>query len=124
MADLYHMTPRCGPLKITQEGVVEVVRSIIEIEGLEAARAFFEHMNKYFSTERGWAETAMEVRDLFAEVSRMERKRQVELELARIRAAAPNIFQLLPAAQSGVIQLDNHSVNMSGDNSNYTENNK
>ena len=76
MADLYHMTPRRGPLNITQKRVVEVVRSIIEIEGLEAAINFFGQMSKYFSTESGWPETAKAVRNLFAKVSRKERKEQ------------------------------------------------
>lgn len=63
---------RRGKLRITQESVVGIILYAIETDGLEAARSFFEQMNKYCSTERGWPETAREIRDIFAERRKLQ----------------------------------------------------
>lgn len=50
-------TPITSTLNITQDDVMGIVRRIIKVDGLEAARAAFKQMNEYFSCLKGWAET-------------------------------------------------------------------
>ena len=51
-----------------------------------------------------WAEVKAGVETLFAN----ERKRQEQLILERAKAAAPNVYQVLPAATAGVSMNDTH----------------
>ena len=50
-------TPITSNLNITQDEVVRIVRRIINVDGLEEARAAFKQMNEFFSGLKGWAET-------------------------------------------------------------------
>lgn len=106
-----------GQLQITQERVVEIVVRIIGSDGLEEARKQFKTLNDWFSTEPGWAETAAEVYGIFTEEQNRLRMEQHARELEMARAAAPNVYQVLPNAMMGLttdggkvgqLFMDNH----------------
>jgi hypothetical protein len=80
--DPYQKQQKRGKLKITQEDVVRVIMRIIDINGLDAAKTAFGQMNDYFSTKKGWAETADEVYDLLA-----DKRKEEKLETQRAGAA-------------------------------------
>ena len=91
-----------SPAVITPQEIVECVKACMESEGLQEAKDNFSHMERVLSILPLWSEVKTAVQALFAQ----ERKRLEDLELARAKAAAPNIFQWLPTAQSG-IKVDN-----------------
>ena len=78
-------------LNITQNDVMEVIRRIIVVDGLDAARAAFKQMNEYFSGLRGWAETTESVYALIADKRKEEKLQQIQEQLEVQRAAAPNL---------------------------------
>lgn len=80
-----------GLLNITQNDVMEVIRRIIVVDGLDAARAAFKQMNEYFSGLRGWAETTESVYALIADKRKEEKLQQIQEQLEVQRAAAPNL---------------------------------
>lgn len=82
-------TPITSNLNITQDDVVKIIRRIIDVDGLEEARAAFKQMNEFFSVMEGWAETADEVYDLFAEQRETEQQRLRKEKLEEQRAGAP-----------------------------------
>lgn len=74
----------CGTLMITQERVVKDILFTIKTDGLEAAMQLFETLNKFFSIEPGWPETALEIRTLFAELRKVEEdEKKIEKEVDR-----------------------------------------
>lgn len=80
----------CGTLMITQERVVKDILFTIKTDGLEAAMQLFETLNKFFSIEPGWPETALEIRTLFAELRKVEEdekkiEKEVDLRLAELQ---------------------------------------
>lgn len=81
-----------GLLKITQEEVVGIILYAIETDGVEAAKEFFEQMNKYCSIVEGWPQTAKEIRGIIAEAQKVQRQEQFAKELAMKKAGAPNIL--------------------------------
>ena len=83
--------PRRGKLKINQERLVEGIRFAIKTDGVEKARLLFDMLNTYYSTEPGWAEAALEIRTLFAEIREEELRKQREEKLEELRTAAPRI---------------------------------
>ena len=83
-----------GKLKITQEDVVRVIMRIIDINGLDAAKTAFGQMNDYFSTKKGWAETADEVYGLLADKRKEEKQELREEKLETQRAGAANIIMM------------------------------
>lgn len=89
--DPYQKQQKRGKLKITQEDVVRVIMRIIDINGLDAAKTAFGQMNDYFSTKKGWAETADEVYDLLADKRKEEKLELREEKLETQRAGAANI---------------------------------
>jgi len=80
-----------GLLNITQNDVMEVIRRIIVVDGLDAARAAFKQMNEYFSGLRGWAQTTEAVYALIADKRKEEKQQQIQEQLEVQRAAAPNL---------------------------------
>ena len=78
-------------LNITQNDVMEVIRRIIVVDGLDAARAAFKQMNEYFSGLRGWAQTTEAVYALIADKRKEEKQQQIQEQLEMQRAAAPNL---------------------------------
>ena len=94
-------TTNINTLNITQIDVMRIIMRIINVDGLEAARAAFKQMNDFFSGMKGWAETTDAVYDLFAEKRKEEKQQQREEKLEELRTAAPNIH------------LQNNSTSMS-----------
>lgn len=90
--DPYQKQQKRGKLKITQEDVVRVIMRIIDINGLDAAKTAFGQMNDYFSTKKGWAETADEVYDLLADKRKEEKLELREEKMETQRAGAANII--------------------------------
>lgn len=82
-------TPITSTLNITQDDVVKIIRRIIDVDGLEAARAAFKQMNEFFSSMEGWAETTDAVYDLLAEQRKAEQQRLRKEKLEEQRAGAP-----------------------------------
>ena len=82
-------TPITSNLNITQDEVVRIVRRIINVDGLEAARAAFKQMNEFFSGLKGWAETTDAVYALFAEQRKAEQQKLRKEKLEEQRAGAP-----------------------------------
>ena len=82
-------TPITSNLNITQDEVVRIVRRIINVDGLEAARAAFKQMNELFSGLKGWAETTDAVYALFAEQRKAEQQKLRKEKLEERRAGAP-----------------------------------
>jgi len=87
---------------ITPIEIVECVKACMVSEGLQQAKDSFLHMEHVLSVLPWWSEVKAAVQKLFAD----ERERLEQLELARAKAAAPNIYQWLQTAQSG-IKVDN-----------------
>lgn len=93
-------------------------------EGLQQAKESFQHMERVLSVLPWWGEVKVTVQTLFAN----ERERLEQLELARAKASAPNIYQWLPTARSGIKVdhpyfdgsmyeiKDNDNVNLGGKN--------
>ena len=82
-------TPITSTLNITQDDVVRIVRRIIDVDGLEEARAAFRQMNEFFSGMEGWTETTDAVYDLLAEHREAEQQRLRKEKLEEQRAGAP-----------------------------------
>lgn len=79
--------------------IVECVRTYLNAKGLERTWSDFEGMERLLSRLPFWAEVKQASEELFAE----ERRREEELAMARVRAAAPTILQMMPSAQAGVV---------------------
>jgi hypothetical protein len=87
------------PTYITSaEIIVERLRVSIKTRGLEATIHDFEGMERLLSGLPFWPEVKAGAEIVFAE----ERERLEQLELARAKATAPNVYQFMPAAQSGM----------------------
>ena len=83
-----------GTLMITQERVVNDILFAIKTDGLEKVIQLFDILNKYFSIEPGWAETALEIRTLFAdlrkkEVEASQAEKEAERRLEELKATSP-----------------------------------
>lgn len=78
--------------------IAECVKVSLKAHGLDHTRKCFEGMEQLLSRLPWWSEVKAVSDQLFAE----ERERQEQLKLAQARASAPNIYQLLPSAQTGV----------------------
>ena len=74
--------------------------------GLERTLSYFQGMEQLLSRLPWWAEVKSAADDLFAK----ERERQEQLELARAKAAAPYVYQLLPTARSGIERVEHADV--------------
>ncbi len=78
--------------------IVECVAAYMKARGLEPTLAAFAGMEQLLSSLSCWSEVKSQAEQMFAH----ERERQEQLELARAKAAAPNVYQFLPSAQAGV----------------------
>ena len=99
-------------LNITQIDVMMVIRRIIKVDGLEAARAAFKQMNDFFSGMKGWAETTDAVYDLFAEKRKEEKQQQREEKLEELRTAAPTISVTSEAKAVGKAEVEHMDVDV------------
>jgi hypothetical protein len=106
--------PRQGKLKITQDRVVAIIMRIIDSEGLEVAKEEFRHMNYWYSTERGWAETAEQVYAIFAEEQKRLNKEQRAARLEEQRAGAPSIIMVNQNEANGMKRQKFHSDQFTG----------
>ena len=114
-------------LKITHEGVVDIINYAIETDGVDNAEAFFGQMNKYCSIVPGWSEVAIEVRSIIADAKKKQQEEQFAKELALRKAAAPNILLMNQNEANGMKEtkkLINHDVLMTGENAVYNEKNE
>ena len=106
-------------LNITSNDVMGVVRRIIDVDGLEAARVAFKQMNEFFSGMRGWAETTEAVYALIAEKRKEEKQQQIQEKLEAQRAGAPNLVVMSQATSDvrniGKAEMD-IDVNSPGNN--------
>ena len=115
-------TPITSTLNITQDDVVRIVRRIINVDGLEAARAAFKQMNEFFSGMEGWTETTDAVYDLLAEHREAEQQRLRKEKLEEQRAGAP-LFVVLSQSISdaksiGPAEIDKMDVNVNSPGNN------
>jgi hypothetical protein len=113
-----------SPPTVSPSEIVERVKACVESKGLQRTQEYFENMEHILSGLSWWGEVKSASESIFAQ----ERKRLEELELARAKAAATNIFQILPTAQNGVKVdnpyfdgsmyeiKDNDNVNLGGNN--------
>ena len=98
--------PKRSKLKITTEDVVRIVKCRYELLGLEKARDEFDRMNSFFSTEKGWAETAKVIYQFFAEKRREEDKKAREEKLEQQRASASQFVVLNQANSTGIAKVE------------------
>lgn len=103
-------------LCITKDDVISVIMRIIEVDGLEAARAAFKQMNEFFSGMKGWAETTEAVYTLFANKRKEEKQQSREEKLEEQRIGAPNIVVLTKATSDaktiGNAEIDKMEVDV------------
>ena len=103
-------------LCITQDDVIRVIKRIIDVDGLEAARAAFKQMNEFFSGVNGWAETTDAVYSLFANKRKEEKQQSREERLEEQRIGAPNIVVLTKATSDaksiGNAEIDKMEVDV------------
>ena len=78
--------------------IVECVRACIRANGLNSTLEDFKHMEHLLSGLPWWNEVKTRVYELFAQ----ERERLEQLELARAKAGASTVYQLLPTATAGI----------------------
>lgn len=109
-------------LNITQFDVMGVIERIIDVDGLEAARAAFKQMNEYFSGMKGWAETTTAVYGLFAEKRKEEKLQKREEKLEEQRAAASRFVVVSQANNDakniGTADIDEMKVDVSSPGNN------
>ena len=86
------------PIAISPAAIVERVRACMDANGLEKTQVYFEGMEHLLSGLPWWSEVKSAAESLFAD----ERKRLEELELARARASAMQIYQFMPGATTGI----------------------
>ena len=109
-------------LNITTNDVMGVIKRIIEVDGLDAARAAFKQMNEFFSGMKGWAETTEAVYALFAEKRKEEKQQSRNEKLEEQRAGAPNLFVLSKATSDakniGTAEIDKMDVDVNSPGNN------
>ena len=103
-------------LNITKDNVMEVIRRVYYVDGLDAARAAFKQMNEFFSGLKGWAETTEAVYGFFAEKRKEEKQQLREEKLEEQRAAASKIVVLTKATSDaktiGTAEIDKMDVDV------------
>ena len=97
-------------LMITQERVIAIICRYIDTKGLAYAQGRFDEMNADFSAERGWAETAEKIYELFANKRKEELQRIREEKLEELRTAAPTISVTSEAKAVGKAEIEQMDV--------------
>lgn len=87
---------------ISPSEILQGLKAHIDAVGLQQAQADFRAMEGILSGISQWSEVKRLCMELFAKKREVERQREQKAELERLRAATPNIFQVLPTAQMGV----------------------
>lgn len=115
-------THNASRLNITQENVMRIITRIIEVDGLEAAKAAFKQMNEFFSGIQGWAETTEAVYALLSEKRKEQTQQLHEERLEEQRAAAPHIHVLNQANNNakniGTAEIDEMKVDVNSPGNN------
>lgn len=78
--------------------IVERITASLKAKGLEKTQEDYDGMEHLLSGLPWWSMVKSEADILFAD----ERKRLEELELARAKATAPNVYQFMPSATAGI----------------------
>lgn len=78
--------------------IVECIAACVKTKGLQSALEDFEGMQNILSSLHIWNLIKQGADAIFAE----ERIRLEELELARAKASAPSVYQIMPSAQNGI----------------------
>ena len=109
-------------LNITKNDVMGVIERIIDVDGLEAARAAFKQMNEFFSGMKGWADTTEAVYGRFAEKRKEEKQQQREEKLEEQRAAASRFVVMSQANNEakniGTAMIDEMKVDVNSPGNN------
>lgn len=117
---MYDPNTSYNTISVTQ--IVDCVAACVMTKGLQRAIEDFECMQNILSGLPVWNQVKKRVDIIFAN----ERKRLEDVELARARAAAPNVYQVLQPAQNNVNMnnttftgpmyevKDNEEVNLGG----------
>jgi hypothetical protein len=87
---------------VSASQIVECVAASVRTKGLQRAMEDFEGMQNILSGLFIWGEIKQAVDPIFAQ----ERQRLEELDLARAKASAPTMYQIMPGA-NGNINLNN-----------------
>ena len=82
--------------------IVECIAACVKTKGLQSALEDFEGMQNILSSLHIWNLVKQGADAIFAD----ERKRLEELELARAKASAPSVYQIMPSAQNGINMND------------------
>ena len=96
------LPPTAHDKSISPAEILQGLEAHIDAEGLQQAQADFRAMEGILSGAGQWSEVKRLCMELFAKKRESERQREQAAELERLRAAAPNFYQLLPTAQTGV----------------------
>lgn len=96
------LPPTAHDKSISPAEILQGLEAHIDAVGLQQAQADFRATECILSGISQWSEVKRLCMELFAEKREAERQREQAAELERLRAAAPNIFQVLPTAQMGV----------------------
>ena len=117
---MYDPNTSYNTISVTQ--IVDCVAACVMTKGLQRAIEDFECMQNILSGLPVWNQVKKRVDLIFAN----ERKRLEDVELARARAAAPNVYQVLQPAQNNINMnnttftgpmyevKDNEEVNLGG----------
>lgn len=102
---------------------MERLKASLKAKGLQKTQEDYDGMERLLSGLSFWSEVKSEADKLFAD----ERKRMEDLELARAKASAPQLIQIMPSATTGVSMTspqfqgsmyeikDNDNVNFGGE---------
>ena len=82
--------------------IVECIAACVKTKGLQSALEDFEGMQNILSSLHIWNLIKQGADAIFAD----ERIRLEELELARAKASAPSVYQIMPSAQNGINMND------------------
>ena len=95
----YNMSdPNTSYNTVSASQIVECVAACVKVHGLNRALEFFNGMENILSGQPFWGQVKQGVDPVFAN----ERQRLEQLELARAKAAAPTMYQIMPGAQTPI----------------------
>jgi hypothetical protein len=83
---------------VSASQIVECIAACVKTKGLQSALEDFEGMQNILSGLQIWNQIKQGVDIIFAD----ERRRLEQMELARAKAAAPTVYQILPSAMNGI----------------------
>lgn len=114
-------------LKITLDGLIDIICCALETDGAEKTEAFFDQMNKYCSITEGWPQAARVIRGLIAKAKKLEKEERMAEELAKLRAGAANLLMMNQNeanATKDSRKISKREISLTGDHPTYEENNQ